>query len=100
MKKYLVFIFLSTMVFSCAKIPDEITGTFLSGDGVFIINEGNFRGGNGSLSFYSYDSSKIYNDLFLNIGRGIKNTGNNFGVTLSILTTATADCHNKTYSQS
>ena len=29
-----------------------------------ILNEGNFRGGNGSLSFYSYDSSKIYNDLF------------------------------------
>jgi hypothetical protein len=30
-----------------------------------VVNEGNFRSGNGSLSFFSYDSSKIFNDVFL-----------------------------------
>jgi hypothetical protein len=34
------------------------------GNGLFIGNEGNFRGGNGSLSFYSYDSLRVYNNLF------------------------------------
>jgi DNA-binding beta-propeller fold protein YncE len=37
----------------------------VSGNGFFIINEGNFTRGNGSLSFFSIDSSKIYNNLFL-----------------------------------
>ena len=37
------------------------------GDGLFIGNEGNFRGGNGSLSFYSYDSLRVYNNLFRNV---------------------------------
>jgi DNA-binding beta-propeller fold protein YncE len=36
----------------------------LKSDGAFIINEGNFLAGNGSLSFFSNDSVKIYNDLF------------------------------------
>ncbi len=33
-------------------------------NGVFIINEGNFTWGNGSLSFYEPESSKAYNHLF------------------------------------
>lgn len=41
--------------------PEE---TFLSGKGFFVINEGNFMWGNGSISYYSYDSSKIHNELF------------------------------------
>lgn len=56
-----------SLILSCTKINDKQTDTYLSGSGVFILNEGNFRWGNGSLSFYSYDSAKIYNDLFLNI---------------------------------
>jgi YVTN family beta-propeller protein len=40
---------------------------FLNANGVFIVNEGNFTRGNGSLSFYSTDSAKIYNDIFYNI---------------------------------
>lgn len=49
---------------SCKKTKDSpVTNYTLSG-GFFVVNEGNFRGGNGSLSFYSYDSSKISNDLF------------------------------------
>lgn len=56
-----------SLLMSCTKITDKQNDTYLSGSGVFILNEGNFRWGNGSLSFYSYDSAKIYNDLFLNI---------------------------------
>ena len=37
---------------------------FLKGRGVFVVNEGNFMQGNGSVSFYSCDSGKIYNNLF------------------------------------
>ena len=52
---------------SCEKENNEQQeqpGSLFSGNGVFVINEGNFMGGNGSLSFYSYDSLKIYNNLF------------------------------------
>jgi hypothetical protein len=51
------------MKFKDPVIPD-FPVTFLTGSGVFIINEGNFNWGNGSISYYSYDSSKIYNDIF------------------------------------
>jgi YVTN family beta-propeller protein len=50
---------------SCKKENEQQPPSSLfTGNGVFIINEGNFGHGNGSLSFYSYDSVKIYNDLF------------------------------------
>jgi YVTN family beta-propeller protein len=58
---------LSCFAFSCTKIFNERKDSVLAGNGVFILNEGNFRWGNGSLSYYSYDSAKIYNDLFQNI---------------------------------
>ncbi len=64
MKIYVRFILLLTLLSSCIKSPEGTVGTFLTGSGVFILNEGNFRGGNGSVSFYSYDSVDIYNDLF------------------------------------
>lgn len=35
-----------------------------SGEGVFILNEGNFNSGNGSISFYRPDSAKIINNVF------------------------------------
>jgi DNA-binding beta-propeller fold protein YncE len=46
--------------------PDyqHVSFPFLKSRGVFVINEGNFMQGNGSLSFYSCDSGKIYNNLF------------------------------------
>ena len=54
---------------------------FLTGDGVFIIDEGNFMGGNGSLSFYSYDSSKVYNDLFSEVnGRPLGDVPNSMEI--------------------
>jgi hypothetical protein len=52
---------------SCMKVPDNPnvpTADFTIGVGILFVNEGNYGGGNGSLSFYSYDSLKIFNDLF------------------------------------
>lgn len=67
-KKILPFIII--LKASCSQI--EETGTpentgFLKSKGFFVVNEGNFLSANGSLSFYSKDSSKIYNEVFLKI---------------------------------
>jgi YVTN family beta-propeller protein len=67
MKQLIFFTFLSVLLISCSKISEDPKGTFLTGNGVFILNEGKFMGGTGSLSYYSYDSAKIYNDLFKSI---------------------------------
>jgi len=65
--KLLLFVPL-VLLASCIKETDPVvTGlerTWLLGNGVFIMNEGNFRSGNGSVSFFSYDSMKIYNSVF------------------------------------
>ena len=64
-----LFIFLALTVLlcvSCEKDKDKPQGSYLTGNGVFIINEGNFGKGNGSISFYSYDSVKMFNNLFSN----------------------------------
>jgi hypothetical protein len=63
----IIIIMFSVVTSSCTKMTTDENASFLAGSGVFILNEGNFRWGNGSLSFYSYDSAKIYNDLFLNV---------------------------------
>jgi YVTN family beta-propeller protein len=68
-RRVVLLVFLIVIVtISCKKSeippdPDSVAGK-IYGDGVFVINEGNFQAGNGSLSFYSYTSSQIYNDLF------------------------------------
>jgi YVTN family beta-propeller protein len=58
---------------SCVKISDPVTNdpvkSFVTPNTVFIINEGNFGWGNGSLSYFSYDSAKIYNDIFRTINK-------------------------------
>ncbi len=64
MKNLTITILLIALFVSCKKNEEKPSGSFLTGEGVFVVNEGNFTGGNGSLSYYSYDSSKIYNDLF------------------------------------
>ncbi len=73
MHKEIMIIILSLLLSSCIKEPNPVIGdlnrSFLSGKGVFILNEGNFRSGNGSLSFFSYDSLKIFNHVFLNINK-------------------------------
>lgn len=67
MKNLFISFFLFAVVFSCTQIPDFPPSGSSLGEGVFIVNEGTFRAGNGSLSYFSYDSMKIYNDLFYNI---------------------------------
>ncbi|MGC1390684.1 MAG: YncE family protein [Bacteroidales bacterium] len=67
MKNIIKLAFLLPAIISCTKMKDLPPSDYIMEGGVFIVNEGNYRGGNGSLSFYSYDSSKIYNDLFSNI---------------------------------
>lgn len=70
MKKCLTPLVLALLLFSCSKDPNPVisnTPGYLSGTGLFVINEGNFRAGNGSLSFYSDDSTKIYNNIFSSI---------------------------------
>lgn len=67
MKNLVKIIILPLILTSCLKVPNSQNPLYTFTGGVFIINEGNFRGGNGSLSFYSYDSSKIFNNLFYSI---------------------------------
>jgi YVTN family beta-propeller protein len=64
MKNIVKIAILILLVVSCKKPSQNHDKNYKLGGGVFILNEGNFRSGNGSLSFYSYDSSKIYNDIF------------------------------------
>jgi hypothetical protein len=81
MRKLLFLISSALVLISCTKNNDDQNGSFLSGNGVFIINEGNFMGGNGSLSFYSYDSLKMFNDIFLNAnGRPLGDVPNSMAV--------------------
>ncbi len=72
MRKTFILIFLSLSC-ACSKEINPIIidpgKTYLSGEGVFVLNEGNFRSGNGSLSFFSYDSLRIYNHVFFNINQ-------------------------------
>lgn len=52
---------------ACDKDPDPVNDHFpeiLPGEGVFIINEGNFQSGNASLGYYDKSSGKMYHDLF------------------------------------
>lgn len=81
MKNLVIIIALFLIVVSCQKTPVYPNLHFSFGGGVLILNEGNFRGGNGSLSFYSYDSSKIYNDLFYNVnGRSLGDVPNSIEI--------------------
>jgi hypothetical protein len=47
---------------SCEPVKNNLL--YPAGEGFFILNEGNYLAGNGSLSFYSTETQKIYNDLF------------------------------------
>lgn len=62
-------IILILFLFSCSKdkefgeVNTEKTD-YLFGKGVFIVNEGNYTNGNGSVSFYNFYTHKIYNGIF------------------------------------
>jgi hypothetical protein len=73
MYRIIVYLFIASLIlFSCSKSdPGPVINNkippFLRGKGIYLLNEGNFTHGNGSLSFYSYDSAKLYNHVFLQI---------------------------------
>lgn len=73
MNKVFLYLSILTLLVSCVK-PYE-PGYFdpvdylVSANGIFILNEGNFGWGNGSLSYFSYDSSKIYNNFFGSVNK-------------------------------
>jgi len=74
MRKYannLIFVILFFLI-SCIKNDDfsePVSTGFLKSNGIFIVNEGNFMAGNGSISFYSKDSARIFNDIFFNVNK-------------------------------
>jgi hypothetical protein len=67
--RYLAALSVILLIISCEPgdpgpvISSDSLSTY-EGNGVFILNEGNFTRGNGSLSFYSIDSTKVYNNIF------------------------------------
>lgn len=69
-RNYLGIILLTAVLMLTACGDDDFgeinTGQspYISGAGVFVINEGNFGSGNGSLSFIHLDSMTIANDIF------------------------------------
>jgi DNA-binding beta-propeller fold protein YncE len=67
MKNFVKIVILYLSLVSCTKTPTFPNMNLSFGGGVYILNEGNFRGNNGSVSFYSYDSTKIYNDVFYTV---------------------------------
>jgi DNA-binding beta-propeller fold protein YncE len=81
MKNLVKIIILPLILTSCLKSPNSQNSNFTFTGGVFIVNEGNYGGGNGSISFYSYDSSKIFNDLFHSInGRPLGDVPNSMAI--------------------
>jgi DNA-binding beta-propeller fold protein YncE len=82
MLKLFIYAVLISILFSCSKTSDNNGDSYLAGSGVFILNEGNFFGGTGSLSFYSYDSAKMYNDIFAKVnGRPLGSVPNAMYIT-------------------
>ena len=81
MKNSVNIILISLMIVSCQKTPDFPNSNYTLSGGVFVVDEGNYRGGNGSLSFFSYDSSKVFNDLFYSInGRPLGDVPNSMAI--------------------
>lgn len=69
MKRNLFIGILLLLIASCSKVNDPVinypAGFDPSGSkGLFLLNEGNFNRGNGSVSFFSYDSLTLFNNVF------------------------------------
>ena len=57
---------------ACTKnSPDPDTGLPAFDNGFFIVNEGNFTWGNGSLDYFSYDSLYVYQGVFNKIAQKV-----------------------------
>ncbi len=66
LKTGILLLLINIILVSCEdNEPDKFKGPFpYSDSGFYFVNEGNFTWGNGSLSFFSYDSLEIYNRVF------------------------------------
>ncbi len=60
-----LFIAVLFLFIACEEQNPVLEGFGHYSNGVFIVNEGGFNKNNGSLSFYSKDSSKVINNVFL-----------------------------------
>ena len=62
--------------FSCERTPIEPKiNTFTNG--VFVLNEGLFHQNNATLTFYDFNTKKVYNDIFTDVNhRGLGDIGN------------------------
>ena len=67
-KKYLIFVgALFLTLSSCVKdqpTEEEESALITSGNGVYIINEGNFQFGNASVSYYDVDTKTLKEDIY------------------------------------
>lgn len=72
MNKLLSIVAFLTLIAAISCEPQENPSVYPQGEGFFILNEGNYLAGNGTVSFYSLETGEIYNDLFGTVnGRGL-----------------------------
>jgi len=64
MTKYLIYILLFIIVFSCRKKTDEPISVNTNNSGFFVVNEGNYTWGNSSLSFFDKKNNQFHQDIF------------------------------------
>ena len=72
--RYLIhLILLGLFIFACEKDPTSPqSDPVVKLNGAFILNEGNFNQGNGSLSFYSAEDGQVQNNIFSGVnGRAL-----------------------------
>jgi hypothetical protein len=70
--KLLLFVLVILAIASCKKDDDfvevsPVNPNYQSGKGVYIINEGNFNAGNGSVTFFNKEKNKIFNNIFQSV---------------------------------
>jgi DNA-binding beta-propeller fold protein YncE len=59
-----IIVIIAFIASSCDILKDDPELPYPEGRGAFILNEGNYLAGNGSLSYYSLETKKIYDNLF------------------------------------
>lgn len=70
MNKLIAFILFTFLLSSCKKDPVKEepspgqTADFVSGAGVFVLNEGNFTFGNAKVSYYNFSNTSVTPDVF------------------------------------
>ena len=67
MKRIFVLLNVITLMFAGCKVVDDDPVVVSLGQGVFIVNQGNFTAGNASLSYFEPGILKKYNNLFSDV---------------------------------